>query len=153
MPTAYLGLGSNLGDRKQNIRSALQMLEERGAARVVVVSSFIETAPVGYADQPDFVNAVAEVETNLTPRELLDAALRVETDMGRVRTIRWGPRVIDIDILLFDDLLMAEDGLTLPHPEMTKRGFVLEPLAEIAPNLALPGGKTAREAAEELRNG
>jgi 2-amino-4-hydroxy-6-hydroxymethyldihydropteridine diphosphokinase len=151
MPTAYLGLGSNLGDREQNIRSALQMLEERGAARIVHVSSFIETAPVGYTDQPDFVNAVAEVETCLSPRELLDAALKVESDMGRLRTIRWGPRVIDIDILLFDDLSIVEEGLTLPHPEMTKRGFVLEPLAEIAPDLALPGGKTACEAAGELR--
>ncbi|MDO8684439.1 MAG: 2-amino-4-hydroxy-6-hydroxymethyldihydropteridine diphosphokinase [Armatimonadota bacterium] len=150
MPTAFLGLGSNLGDREENLRSALQEMEKRGAARTVKVSSFYETAPVGYTDQPDFINAVAQVETMLQPAELLATILDVEKALGRERTIRWGPRVIDIDILLYDDISIEEPGLVIPHPEMTRRGFVLKPLAEIAPDLILPGGNTAREAAEVI---
>jgi 2-amino-4-hydroxy-6-hydroxymethyldihydropteridine diphosphokinase len=146
MATAFIGLGSNLGNRQENIRSALRKLEESGAGRVVAQSSLAETAPVGYQDQPDFVNAVAQMETTLTPEQLLAAALGVEQEMGRVRTIRWGPRVIDIDILLYDDVSVDLPGLTIPHPEMTRRRFVLEPLAEIAPDLTLPGGMTVREA-------
>ena len=152
MPTAFLGLGSNLGEREHNIREALRMIEERGAARVVVVSSLIETAPVGYTDQPDFINAVARVDTTLGPEELLAAALEVEKAMGRERAIRWGPRVIDIDILLYDEVTVSRPDLILPHPEMMSRRFVLEPLAEIAPDLILPGGITAREALEAFRD-
>jgi 2-amino-4-hydroxy-6-hydroxymethyldihydropteridine diphosphokinase len=147
MHIAFLGLGSNLGDRESNIRSALEALEKRGSARVVKVSAFRETAPVGYVDQPDFLNAVAKVETDLCPEDLLRAVLDVEQELGRVRTIRWGPRVIDIDILLYDELSVSIAGLTIPHPEMMRRAFVLEPLAEIEPELVLPGGITAREAA------
>ena len=149
MPTAYLGLGSNLGDREENIRQALRLVEA-GGVRVARVSSLYETRPVGPVDQPDFINAAAEVETTLSPEDLLSAARAVEQAMGRERTIRWGPRVIDIDILLYDEMSVNEPGLTIPHPEMTRRWFVLAPLAEIAPDLILPGGKTAREAADEL---
>lgn len=151
MSTVFIGFGSNMGDRERNIREALRMLEERGAARVVRVSSLVETAPVGVVDQPDFVNGVAQLETDLPPRELLAVALDVERQMGRERTIRWGPRVIDIDILLYDELVVSEEGLIIPHPEMMNRSFVLEPLAVIAPDLILPSGLTAKAAAEKLR--
>ena len=148
MPLAYLGLGSNLGDRRANIERALELLGEEPTIKVIRVSSFYETEPVGYTDQPDFINAVACVETELPPRELLRAIMSVETKMGRVRTIRWGPRVIDIDILMYDDQQVDEEGLQIPHPRMMERKFVLEPLAEIAPDLVLPGGKTAGESCE-----
>ena len=148
MATAYLGLGSNLGNREENLRAALRGLEERGA-RVIRVSSFYETAPVGDVDQPGFINAVAEVETELQPEELLEAALAVERGLGRKRTIRWGPRVIDIDVLLYDSVSVDKPGLKIPHPEMMRRAFVLTPLAEIAPDLVLPDGRTAREAAAD----
>jgi len=151
MPTAFLGLGSNIGDRKANLARAVAMLAAHPQIEVVDVSSIHETEPVGYTKQPDFLNAVARVETTLRPRELLDVILAIEAEMGRERTIRWGPRVIDIDILLFDGEQVDEPGLQIPHPRMMEREFVLRPLAEIAPNLVLPNGCTAAEAAAALR--
>jgi 2-amino-4-hydroxy-6-hydroxymethyldihydropteridine diphosphokinase len=150
MPTAFLGLGSNIGDRKANLARAVAMLAAHPQIEVVDVSSIHETEPVGYTKQPDFLNAVARVETTLRPRELLDVILAIEAEMGRERTIRWGPRVIDIDILLFDGEQVDEPGLQIPHPRMMERQFVLDPLAEIAPDLVLPNGRTARQASCEL---
>lgn len=150
MAAAYLSLGSNLGDREANIRKALGLLAEN--VRVIRVSSLYETAPIGMTDQGDFINAVALVETSLAPESLLRAIIGVENDMCRVRNFRWGPRVIDIDILLYDNAIVNTPELTIPHPEMMKRAFVLIPLAEIAPDLELPGRLKASEAGKKLRD-
>lgn len=134
--TAYLGLGSNLGDREENLRLALQLLGE--LLTVTSVSSLYETEPWGYADQPPFLNMACAVETDLTPLELLALAKRVERRLGREPTFRHGPRSMDVDILLFGDVVMATQELTLPHPGMAERAFVLAPLAEIAAHTPHP---------------
>ena len=142
--SAYLGLGSNLGDRRANLARAVERI---GAARLTAIaarSSLYATAPVGVTDQPEFLNAVVEVRTALEPVELLDACLGIERELGRIRTVRWGPRTIDIDVLLVEGIALDEERLTLPHPRMTERAFVLVPLAEIAPGIVV-GGKTAAE--------
>ncbi len=139
--TAYLGLGSNQGDRPAMLREALTRLEASRRVRVRKQSSLYETAPVGVTEQPWFLNLVAEVDTDLLPLQLLNLVLTVERDLGRVRTQRWGPRTIDIDILLYADLAMTTPTLVIPHPEMTRRRFVLEPLVEIGPDVTLPGGQ------------
>ena len=135
MTRAYVGLGSNLGDREQAIRSAADAI---GATRL---STIRETEPWGYADQPNFLNAVADVETELGPRELLDALLDVEQRLGRERGTapRYGPRTIDLDLLLYGDETVDEPGLTVPHPHLHERRFVLEPLSELEPDLVVPG--------------
>ncbi len=135
MPTAYIGLGSNMGDKSGNILKSLDLLGQFKKIKVVKRSSLYETEPVGYEDQDWFVNAVAELETELSPRELLDALMKIEQDMGRKREIKWGPRTIDLDILLYDQLCLNEPDLIIPHPRMHERSFVLVPLAEIAPNV------------------
>lgn len=137
--TAYLGLGANLGDRTGSIHLAVKELDALPTTEVMRVSSLYETAPVGVANQPDFLNAVAEVQTCLGPEDLLAAILHLEKKMGRTRTERWGPRVIDIDVLLYGDQKIDVPGLTVPHPRLRERAFALVPLAEIAPTLALPG--------------
>lgn len=137
---AFLSLGSNLGDRREALQAALRALERRGA-RVVRRSSLYETAPVGLTDQPAFLNLAVEVATDLTPDELLAACRRVEDDLGRVRRERWGPRTVDIDILLYDRRTVQTADLEIPHPRITERRFVLEPLLEIAPEAALPDGR------------
>jgi 2-amino-4-hydroxy-6-hydroxymethyldihydropteridine diphosphokinase len=134
---AYVGLGSNLGDREGTLRRALELLGER--VTLGRVSSFRETDPVGMTEQPRFVNAAARIETDLSPRELLDAMLGVELELGRERRERWGPRTIDLDLLLYGDTVVAEPGLTVPHPRLHERRFVLEPLAELDPALVVPG--------------
>ena len=136
--TAYVGLGTNLGDRRGALEMALRELHQPPIITVGCVSSVYETAPVGVTDQPDFLNAVARVRTTLPPRALLEALLDLENKMGRVRTLRWGPRVIDLDLLLYGELQTSEPGLEVPHPRLRERGFVLAPLAEIAPELVLP---------------
>ncbi|MHB0912563.1 MAG: 2-amino-4-hydroxy-6-hydroxymethyldihydropteridine diphosphokinase [Armatimonadota bacterium] len=146
----FLGLGSNLGDRAENIREAVDRLGALPGVRVVRVSSLYETAPVGLTDQPDFINAAVEVETDLPPCRLLDAILEIERSMGRVRDVRWGPRVVDIDILIYDEVECATPELTLPHPRMMERAFVMAPLAEIAPELVLPDGRKPAEVLAEL---
>jgi 2-amino-4-hydroxy-6-hydroxymethyldihydropteridine diphosphokinase len=140
---AYIGLGSNLGDREENLRGALERLSELGPLRA---SSFRETDPVGVTDQPRFLNAAAELETELGARELLGRLLEIERGLGRDRAVetRWGPRTIDLDLLLYGDEVLDEPGLTVPHPRLAERRFALEPLNELAPDLALPDGRLIR---------
>ncbi len=136
MPTAYLSLGSNLGDRAANLREAIERLGRLG--KVSRVSSFYETEPVEFADQPWFLNCAVEVETTLAARELLSGMLFIEQAMGRQRTVPKGPRLIDLDILLFDSEVIREKSLAIPHPAMHQRRFVLQPLSEIAPEVVHP---------------
>ena len=152
MTTAFLGLGSNLGDRVSNIREAIDRLGRSGEIRVLRISSLYETAPVGFAEQPDFINAVAEIETSVQPLDLLHAILDIEKEMGRVRNIRWGPRVIDIDLLIYDEISIDLPELVLPHPRMGERAFVLAPLAEIAPNQRIGDGTTASEGLQRIED-
>ena len=139
MTTAYVGLGANLGDREAAIREALQLLREHDEIHVVAVSKLRETDPVGVVDQPRFLNGATLLETELEPRALLDALLEVERALGRLRAERWGPRTIDLDLLVYDDLALDQPGLTIPHPRLHERRFALEPLAELTPGLAIPG--------------
>ena len=138
MEDVFLGLGSNLGEREENIQGAIDSIDNITGVRVVLSSSLIETEPVGITDQPEFINAAIKTETSLSPQELFSSLVEIEKSMGRVRTIRWGPRIIDIDILLFGGRIIENDYLIIPHPEMTKRSFVLMPLAEIAPEVIHP---------------
>jgi 2-amino-4-hydroxy-6-hydroxymethyldihydropteridine diphosphokinase len=144
---AYIGLGSSLGEREATLREALTRLSELDGVAVVAVSSFRETDPVGNADQPRFVNAAAELETTLGPRELLDRLLEVERSLGRDRTReeRWGPRTVDLDLLLYGDETVGEPGLEVPHPRLAERAFVLQPLVELDPGLRLPDGRALRD--------
>jgi 2-amino-4-hydroxy-6-hydroxymethyldihydropteridine diphosphokinase len=145
---AYIGLGSNLGDREETIRRAVELL---GAARV---STLIETEPWGYADQPRFLNAVAELETDEPPRALLARLLEIERELGRTREgPRYGPRTIDLDLLLYGDDRLDEPGLGLPHPRLHERAFVLEPLAELAPELVVPGFGPVKALLSRLQSG
>lgn len=137
MSTAYIALGANLGDRVATIESALRGLGDFGC--ITNVSALYETDPVGFDDQPRYLNAVAEIETELSPDALLDALLRVEAEHGRVRTFANAPRTLDLDLLLYDDQRRSSPRLTLPHPRMHERAFVLVPLAEIAPDVRVPG--------------
>lgn len=146
---AYLSLGSNIGDRERNLREAIGRLGELGTVKKV--SSFYETEPVEFTEQPWFINCAAELETTLTSRELLNGILSIEQAMGRERVQPKGPRLIDLDILLFDDIVVTGQSLTIPHPAMHERRFVLEPLVEIAPEVKHPvRKKTVRELLEQL---
>jgi 2-amino-4-hydroxy-6-hydroxymethyldihydropteridine diphosphokinase len=137
---AFIGLGSNLGDRLQNLQRAVSLLHEREAIDVVKSSRVYETDPVG-PPQPDYLNAVVEVRTSLGPRELLDACLGIEHDMGRVRAERWGPRVIDLDLLTYDREDIDQPELQVPHPRTHERPFVLVPLLELTAEPHLAGGR------------
>ncbi len=144
--TAYVALGSNLGDRVEHLRTAIAAL--RGLGSVEAISSFYETTPVGLVEQPDFLNAVAALRTGLSPQELMNALLRIEQQHGRDRgaSVPKGPRTLDLDLLSYGDVVMETPSLTLPHPAMTERRFVLVPLEEIAPHWRHPlSGKTATE--------
>jgi len=133
---AYVGLGANLGDREATMRRAIELLGDEVAA----VSSFRETDPVGYQDQPRFLNAVVALETELSPGELLDRLLAVERELGRTRDgPRYGPRTIDLDLLLYGEVVVDEAGLRVPHPRLAERRFALEPLAELDPGLTIAG--------------
>ena len=140
MAVVYVGLGANLGDREGTIRLALDRLDAHEQIAVEQVSSLRETDPVGYEDQPDFLNGVARLETDLEPRELIAVLLDLERDLGRTRHgPRLGPRTIDLDILLYDDLVIDEPGLRIPHPRLGERLFVLDPLLELDASLEAPG--------------
>lgn len=140
--TCYLSLGSNLGDRQLNIRTAIERLDAHPEIVVTQVSRLYETAPVGYVDQPDFYNCCIELQTTLSPHNLLKMTRSTEVELGRQRDIRWGPRTIDIDILLIEQQVMDTDDLTVPHPRMDERAFVLLPLADIAPYIVHPVTQT-----------
>ena len=147
MTLAYVGLGANLGDREGTIRRAVELLGAEPGIEVVAVSALRETDPVGYADQPRFLNGAAAVETELPPRELLDRLLAVERELGRVRGDgpRYGPRAIDLDLLLYGDQVVDLPGLAVPHPRLAGRRFALEPLHELDSGLRLPDGRAVRE--------
>ncbi len=148
----YLSLGSNVGDRTRNLKTAIEKLERLG--NVVATSSLYETEPLEVSDQPWFLNLALALDTQSTPQELLQALLAIEQEMGRRRTRNKGPRNIDIDILLFNDSIIATKGLTIPHPALQQRRFVLEPLAEIAPELRHPVlNKTIAELRDQLPPG
>jgi len=137
MAIVYIGIGSNIGNRQENCREAVRMLAGNGLT-VVRQSSLVETEPWGVADQSRFINMAVEVETDAAPEQLLVILKKIEKDMGRTNAVRWGPRVIDLDILFYDDLILDTDGLIIPHPLLHERNFVLIPLAEIAPNKIHP---------------
>ncbi|HET6624249.1 MAG TPA: 2-amino-4-hydroxy-6-hydroxymethyldihydropteridine diphosphokinase [Gaiellaceae bacterium] len=140
MARVYVGLGANLGDREATIRRAVELLSDEDGIEVLAVSTLRETDPVGVEDQPRFLNGAAELETTLRPDALLEVLLGIERVLGRVRDgVRFGPRTIDLDLLLYDDETVDEPGLTVPHPRLHERSFALEPLAELAPALAIPG--------------
>ena len=135
LPRVFLGLGSNLGDREENLRAALERIEGLPGTDVVRVSRFIETEPWGVEDQPPFINAALEIRTDLEPEALLDAVKGIERELGRTPTFRWGPRLIDIYLLLYGCRELQTPRLSLPHPQLLDRPFVREPLAEIAPEV------------------
>jgi len=143
---AYLGLGSNIGDRRFYLHKAVELLDAHPSISVVSVSPYIETEPVGPVEQEPFLNGAAIVDTALGPMELLEAIHMIENKLGRTRGVRWGPRTVDIDILIYGELVMESEELTIPHPEMHRRDFVLLPLSMIAPELQVPGtGRTVSE--------
>ena len=139
---AWVGLGGNLGDPAAALQDALDALDRICGVELIAVSSVYQSAPVGLSAQPDFLNAVARIDTSLEPGELLEQLLRIETEQGRVRVgERFGPRLIDLDLLLYNETVLQSEGLTLPHPRMLERRFVLEPLAELEGDMGLPGGR------------
>jgi len=148
--TAFIALGSNLGDPKKQLRSALSALAGIPQTRLVRVSSFYRNPPEGGLDQPAFVNAVAEIETGASPRELLDRLLEIERAHGRERDYPNAPRTLDLDIALYGDRVVHDPGLTIPHPRMVRRAFVMVPLAEIAPDTMVPGQGRVADVARRL---
>ena len=145
MPLAYVGLGSNLGDREATIHRALELLGAEEDIEVTAVSSLLETDPVGYEDQPRFLNGAAALRTELPARDLLERMFGVERELGRTRTgPRFGPRTIDLDLLLYGQESIDEPGLRIPHPRLAERRFVLEPLAELDKDLQVPGRGAVR---------
>lgn len=147
---AFLGLGSNVGDSRRTLRWAVERVDGLPGTRVVARSALYRTAPVGRAGQADFLNQVIQIETRLSPWDLLAAVLEVERQGGRVRRERWGPRTLDIDVVWYDNVVVSEPDLEIPHPRLEERRFVLEPLSELAPDLLLPSGRTVGEALERV---
>lgn len=152
MARAYVGLGANLGDRERTLHRAVARLGEVPGIDVDRVSTLRDTDPVGLVEQPRFLNGVVALETSLAPRDLLAALLEVERGLGRIRVEgeRWGPRALDLDLLLYDELVVREPGLIVPHPRLHERRFVLEPLTELDPDLRVPGRGTVSELLSEL---
>jgi 2-amino-4-hydroxy-6-hydroxymethyldihydropteridine diphosphokinase len=143
---AFVGLGANLGDREETLRRAVELLGAEEGVDVVAVSALRETDPVGVVEQPRFLNGATEIETRLPPRELLETLLRLERKLGRVRGgIRWGPRTVDLDLLVYGDEEIDEPGLHVPHPRLHERRFALQPLAELDPELVIPGRATVSD--------
>ncbi len=140
MVNVFFSIGSNLGDREYNLQNVIERFKSDRQVTVIGVSSVYETSPLGITEQPDFLNAVIQGTTNLSAMQLLDYVKDIEKDMGRIATVRWGPRIIDIDILLFDDIEMKTESLTIPHAEMKNRAFVLVPLAELVSDFSFPDG-------------
>lgn len=149
---AFIGLGSNLEDPHSQLQRAFAALDRLEDTRLAARSSLYRSAPLGYVEQPDFVNAVAKILTGLAPQALLRALLQIEHQHGRERIFRNAPRTLDLDVLLYDDLQLHEHGLTIPHPQMHKRAFVLQPLLEIAPDISIPGFGPAGIALAECRD-
>ncbi|MFO7818877.1 MAG: 2-amino-4-hydroxy-6-hydroxymethyldihydropteridine diphosphokinase [Halanaerobacter sp.] len=143
MHKAYLGLGTNLGEREENLRRAVKLLNASSRLEIIKVSSLYETEPWGYEEQNDFLNLCLTLETSLSPHQLLEKCQTVEEKLGRKRKERWGPRVIDVDILLYDDLELEDSDLIVPHPRMQERAFVLIPLQELEPDLMVQGNSIA----------
>lgn len=143
--TGFLSLGTNLGDRKNNLERALVLLEQKQLLKIRRISSIYETEPWGGVEQDFFLNLVAEIESELSPLELLKHCQEVEKDLGRRRLVHWGPRTIDIDILTYNKYVLDSPELTLPHPHLEEREFVLAPLRELEPNYILPSGRTIQE--------
>ena len=139
MTRAYVGLGANLGSREETLHRAVELLGDADGVGVLAVSELRETDPVGVVDQPRFLNGAVEVETTRTSRELLDLLLEIERSLGRVRAERWGPRTVDLDLLVYGDEIVDEAGLRVPHPHLHERRFALEPLADLDPELEVPG--------------
>jgi 2-amino-4-hydroxy-6-hydroxymethyldihydropteridine diphosphokinase len=139
MTTAFVGIGSNLGERESQLCRAIELLGAEDGIEVVAISSLRETEPVGPVEQGPFLNGAVQIATDLAPRELLERLLAIEQTMGRVRSERWGPRTIDLDLLLYGELVLDEPGLTVPHPRLAERRFALEPLSELDPSLTIPG--------------
>ncbi len=147
-----LGLGSNIGDREKNIINALHLLELNFSIKIISISSLYETEPVGLKEQPPFLNIVCKIKTELQPDELLKSCLSVEKDLGRVRMVHWGPRIIDIDILFYNDEIINSEILTIPHPRITERKFVLIPLLEICRDEKIFKGCTASDWLKEVED-
>ena len=139
MTRAYVGLGANLGPREVTLLRAVDLLAETEGVDVLEVSQLRETEPFGVVGQPAYLNGAAAIDTTLTPRELLERLLEIERELGRVRDVRWGPRTIDLDLLVYGDRSVDEPGLHVPHPRLAERRFALEPLAELDPALDIPG--------------
>jgi len=150
MATAFIGIGSNLGDRETYLRRALDLLAAEEGIEVVAVSRLRETEPVGPVEQGPFLNGAVQVSTDLPPPQLLERLLDVEQRLGRVRDVRFGPRTIDLDLLVYGEETTDEPGLTLPHPRLHERRFALEPLAELDPGLVVPGRGTVSALLSEL---
>ena len=136
--TAYIGIGSNLGTSGKNCVEAIEKISTNDHIKIISKSSFYKTAPIGDIEQDWFINSVIRVDTKLNPKELLLTLLNIESEMGRIRKEKWGPRLIDLDLLFYDKLILNQEGITLPHPEIQKRNFVLVPLNEISENLTHP---------------
>jgi 2-amino-4-hydroxy-6-hydroxymethyldihydropteridine diphosphokinase len=151
MAIAFIGLGSNQAQPQQQLQQALAQIDQLPHTRLLAHSSLYSSAPVGYLDQPDFVNAVAKIATDLAPHDLLNALLDIEHQHGRERTFRNAPRTLDLDVLLYDDIQLHEHRLTLPHPQMHLRAFVLQPLLEIEPDCTIPNIGAARDALQNCQ--
>ena len=147
---AYLGIGGNIGDTRGNIERSIELLKENSEIQVTQISSFYETEPVGYTDQDWFLNIVVEIKTSLEPFELLKYCQYIENELKRERVIRWGPRTIDVDILLYEDFISYDEVLTVPHPRMTERAFAMIPLYEINKDLVI-NEKKIKDIVEELK--
>lgn len=150
MAIAYIGLGANLGDALNTLKAAIKQLAEQEGVRLLGHSSFYRSKPHGPADQPDYINAVAQIDTDLAPQQLLDRLFYIENHHGRERKIRWGARTLDLDLLLYDQELIETESLTVPHPRIAERSFVVWPLLELNPELSLPTGLSLKSCQQQL---